>query len=113
VDSSLNPLQMLESLLSISFIWDGLKTSLQALLLLISFPSLNHRLLSLILGKVGFNIHVVKFFSNYLVERKTYYFWNNSSSPSFNINVRVGQGLAFSFILSVLYLLPFLHILEK
>ena len=36
VDSSLNPLWMLESLLSISFAWDGLKTSLQALSLLIS-----------------------------------------------------------------------------
>jgi len=74
------------------------------------FPSLNHHLLSLILGKAGLNICVVKFFSNYLVERKTYYFWNNFSLPSFNINVGVGQGLALSPILSALYLLPFLHI---
>ena len=77
------------------------------------FSSFNHHLLSLILGKVGFDICVIKFFFNYLVERKTYYFWNNFSLPSFNINVEVGQGSALSSILSALYLLPFLHILEK
>jgi len=62
---------------------------------------------------VGFDICVIKFFSNYLVERKTHYFWNNFSSPSFNIDVGVGQGSAFFPILSALYLLPFLYILEK
>ena len=77
------------------------------------FLSLNHHLLSLILGKVEFDIHVVKIFSNYLFERKTHYFWNNFSLPSFNINVGVGQGSALSPILSALYLLSFLHILEK
>jgi len=34
-------------------------------------------------------------------------------SPSFDVNVSVGQGLALSSILLALYLLPFLHILEK
>jgi len=77
------------------------------------FPSLNHHLLSLIIEKAEFDIRVVKFFSNYLVERKTHYFWNNFSLPSFNINVGVGQGSALSPILSALYLLSFLHILEK
>ena len=38
------------------------------------FSSLNHHLLALILGKVGFNLRVVKFFLNYLIERKTKYF---------------------------------------
>ena len=60
-----------------------------------------------------FDIYVIKFFSNYLVERKTHYFWNNFSFPYFNINVGVGQGLALSPILSALYLSPFLHTLEK
>jgi len=77
------------------------------------FPSLNHHLLTLILGKVGFNLCVVKFFSNYLIGRKTNYFWNSFTSPSFDVNIGVGQGSALSPILSALYLLPFLYILEN
>jgi len=77
------------------------------------FPSLNHCLLAFILGKAGFNSRVVNFFSNYLVNRRTKYFWNNFSSSSFNINVEVGQGSALSPILSALYLSSFLHILGK
>jgi len=77
------------------------------------FPSLNHRLLFLILGKAGFNPKVVQFFSHYLVDRKTFYFWNNFSFCLFDVNVGVGQGLALSSIISALYLLPFLYILEK
>jgi len=38
------------------------------------FPLLNLYLLSLILEKAGFNFYIVQFFSNYLGERKTYYF---------------------------------------
>ena len=34
-------------------------------------------------------------------------------SPSFDVNVGVGQGSALSSILLALYLLPFLHILEN
>ena len=37
------------------------------------FPSLNHCLLTHILQKAGLNIHVVNFFANYLVDRKTNY----------------------------------------
>jgi len=77
------------------------------------FPLLNHYLLTLILGKAGFDLYIVKFFSNYLVGRKTHYFWNSFSSPSFNVNIGVGQGLALSPILLALYLLPFLYILEN
>ena len=77
------------------------------------FPLLNHCLLALILNKVGFDSRVVNFFSNYLVNRKTKYFWNNFSSSSFDVNVGVGQGSALSLILSTLYLSLFLHILEK
>ena len=77
------------------------------------FLSLNYRLLTLILGKAGFDLRVVKFFLNYLFEKKTKYFWNNFSSSQFEAHMGVGQGLALSPILSALYLSPFLYILEK
>ena len=38
---------------------------------------------------------------------------NNLQSPDFEVNVGVGQGSVLSPILSALYLIPFLHILEK
>ena len=63
--------------------------------------------------KAGFNNHVVSFFANYLVDRKINYYWNNFISPIFNVNVGVGQGSVLSPILSVLYLLPFIYILEN
>ena len=77
------------------------------------FPFLNHHLLSLILGKTEFNQRVVKFFLSYLIGRKTHYFWNSFTLPSFNVNIGVGQGSALSPILSALYLSPFFHILEN
>ena len=77
------------------------------------FPSLNHYLLALILGKAKFDSRVVNFFSNYLVNRQTKYLWNNFSSSLFDINMGVGQGSALSLILSILYLSLFLYILEK
>jgi len=77
------------------------------------FPSLNHQLLTLIMKKVGFNNHVVLFFTNYLVDIKTNYYWNNFMSPIFNVNIGVGQGSALSPILSTLYLSPFIYILEN
>jgi len=77
------------------------------------FPLLNYCLLFLILGKAGFNSKVINSFSNYLVNRKTSYFWNNFSSNLFDVNVGVGQRSALSPILSALYLFLFLHILEK
>ena len=77
------------------------------------FPFLNHRILTLILRKVGLDNQVINFFANYLVGRKTNYFWNNFTSPLFDVNVGVGQESALSLILSALYLLLFLYILEK
>ena len=77
------------------------------------FPSLNHHLLLLILNKAGFNQKILTFFSNYLVNRKTKYLWNNFSSPLCNVNVGVGQESAFSLILSTLYLLPIFYIFKK
>jgi len=77
------------------------------------FPSLNYRLLTLILEKAGLELRVSSFFANYLVKRKTNYIWNDLISPDFEVNIRVGQGSALSPILSALYLTPFLYILEK
>jgi len=54
------------------------------------FSLLNHCLLTLIMKKAGFDNCIVSFFANYLVDRKTNYFWNNFMSPIFNINVGVG-----------------------
>jgi len=65
------------------------------------------------LRKVDFDLHIANFFSNYLIGRKTNYFWNSFISLSLDVNVGVGQGLALSPILSALYLSPFLYILEK
>ena len=77
------------------------------------FPSLNHHLLTLILKKVGFDNYVVSFFTNYLVDRKMNYFWNNFTSHLFDVNINVGQSSMLSPILSVLYLSPLLYISEK
>ena len=59
---------------------------------------------------MGLNTQVVNFFSNYLIDKKTNYLWNSFSSPIFNIDVGVGQGLALSPILLALYLSSFLFI---
>ena len=77
------------------------------------FPSLNNHLLPLILAKARFDCKVSNFFRNHLVGRKTKYLWNNFSSPFCNVDVGVSQGLAFSPILSALYLFPLFYILEK
>ena len=77
------------------------------------FPSLNHWLLTLIMKKADFNNHVVSLFANYLVDRKMSYYWNNFMSPIFNVNIGVSQGSTLSPILSALYLLPFIYILEN
>ena len=77
------------------------------------FPSLNHRLLVLILEKARLDVKVTNFFANYLIQRSTNYLWNNLSSPSFDVNVGVGQSSVLSPILSTLYISPLIHILEK
>ena len=77
------------------------------------FPSLNHHLLTRILKKAGLDNCIVNFFANYLVGRKTNYFWNNFTSSIFDVNVGVGQGSALSPILLALYLSLFLYILEN
>ena len=77
------------------------------------FLSLNYQLLPLILDKASFDSKIFLFFYDYLVGKKTKYLWNSFSSSSFNVNVGVGQGSALSPILSVLYLFPIFHIVEK
>ena len=77
------------------------------------FPSFNHHLLSFILKKASVDLHIMKFFSNYLINKRMQYVWNNFSSYFVDVNMRVGQGSALSSILSALYLAPFLHILEN
>ena len=77
------------------------------------FPSLNCHLLTRILQKSDLDIHIVNFFANYLVDRKTNYLWNNFSFPTFEVNVGVSQGSALFPILLALYLSTFLYILEN
>ena len=91
----------------------GKTTSILTFNILQFFLSLNHRLLSLILEKASLNSKVSSFFENYLVRRKMSYIWNDLHSPSFEVNVGVGQESTLSPILSALYLSPFLYILEK
>jgi len=55
----------------------------------------------------------MSFFMDFLVQRKTNYQWNEFSSPTYEVNVGVGQGFALSPILSALYLSSLLYILEK
>ena len=50
---------------------------------------------------------------DFLVRRKTNYLWNEFFSPTYKVNVGVGQGSTLSPILSALYLSPLLYILEK
>ena len=78
------------------------------------FPSfINHQFLISILEKAGLNTKVTNFFVNYLIQRNTKYLWNDIPSPSFEVNVGVGQGSVLSPILSSLYLSPLLYIIEK
>jgi len=91
----------------------NLSTSTLAFNIVQFFLSLNHHFLTCILQKADIDSCVVKFFANYLTNRKTNYVWNNFSSSMFEVNIGVGQGSALSPILSALYLSPFLYILEN
>ena len=77
------------------------------------FPSLNHQFLSLCLKKAGLNTNVICFFNSYQSNYSTSYSWNTFTSPSFNVNVGVGQGSALSPILSALYLAPIIKMFKK
>jgi len=77
------------------------------------FPSLNHQFLSLCLKKAGLNTNVICFFNSYHSNHSTSYSWNTFTSPSFNVNIGVGQGSALSPILSALYLAPIIKTFKK
>ena len=77
------------------------------------FPFLNHNIFSLILDKVDFNSRISSFFSNYLINRKTQYTWNNFVSPFLRADISIGQGSALSPILSILYIALIFHIFKK
>ena len=77
------------------------------------FPSLNHQFLSLCLKKAGLNTNIVWFFNSYHSNHSTLYSWNYFTSPSFNVNVSVGQGSALPPILSALYLAPIIKTFKK
>ena len=62
---------------------------------------------------MGLDPKVTLFFTDYLVRRKTNCVWNKISSPTYKVNVGIGQESALSPILLALYLLPFLYILEN
>jgi len=64
------------------------------------FPSLNYRLLTLSLEKVGLDPKVTLFFVDFLVKRKTNYMWNDFSSLTYEVNV--------GGLLSLLFYLPFI-----
>ena len=70
-------------------------------------------MLILSLAKVGLDLKVTFFFEDFLVKRKTNYTWNKFSSPTFEVNVGVGQESTLSPILSALYLSLLQYILEK
>jgi len=91
----------------------GLQTSILAFDIIQFFPSLNHQLLSLIMDKAGFNSRISLFFSNYSINRKTQYMWNNFVFPFFNPNVGIRQESALSPILSTFYITLIFHIFEK
>ena len=63
------------------------------------FPSLNYQLLLLILNKTSFDSRIFLSFSNYLINRKTQYLWNNFVSPFFRVYIK--------------YISPIFHIFEK
>ena len=63
--------------------------------------------------KAGFNSKIPCFFSNYLIDRKTQYWWNNLTSPYFSVDVGIGQGSVLFPIVFTLYHLPIFHIFEK
>ena len=91
----------------------NLSTSILAFDIAQFFIFLNHCFFTCILQKAGIDSHIVKFFANYLTDRKKNYVWNNFSSSMFEVNIGVGQGSALSPILSALYLSPFIYILEN
>jgi len=73
------------------------------------FPSLNHVFLSACMEKAGLSRNITNFFNSYHAGRSTTYTWNGFSSPPFNTSIGVGQGSAFSPIISAIYMAPIIR----
>jgi len=67
----------------------------------------------MIFNKARFNPRISLFFSNYLINKKTQYVYNNFISSYFKADIGVSQELALFSILSVLYIAPIFHIFKK
>jgi len=68
----------------------NVSTSILAFNIVQFFLLLNHQLLLQILNKESFDPKVLLFFQNYLVGRRTKYYWNSFSFSFFDIDVGVG-----------------------
>ena len=85
-------------------------TSMLAFNIVQFFSLLNHHILSSILDKVGFDPKISIFFWNYLVSRKTKYFWNSFSSSFFQCWYWSRTGLSpFSNTVCLIPLFYFSH----
>ena len=67
----------------------------------------------MILDKAGFNLRISSLFSNYLIDRRTQYIWNNFISSSFRVDVGVEQDSTLSPILFAFYIALIFYIFEK
>jgi len=62
---------------------------------------------------VDFDFKVSNSYSDYLINRQTWYIWDLFTFSFFRADVGVGQKLAILPILLALYIVPIFHILEK
>ena len=69
-------------------------------------------MLTLILRHFGFPDCIIDFFSNYLVDQSTQYFWNSFLSGAYNTDVGMEQGFILSSILLTFYITSLIHIFE-
>jgi len=81
-----------------------LKTSIVASDIVQFFPSLNHKVLMVVIQKAGFPPVLGNFFCSYLTGHKTMYKWDNSVSGLFTVDIGVGQGSGLSLVLLGLYI---------
>jgi len=65
------------------------------------------------MSKAGFDPRISNFFSSYLINRQTQYFWNNFVFLFFKADIDMGQEFIFSPILSTLYIASVVYIFEK
>ncbi|KAF8654672.1 hypothetical protein AX14_008250, partial [Amanita brunnescens Koide BX004] len=68
------------------------------------FPSLDHRVTTLILARLGFDDRLVALLGSYFHDRTTFYRWDSATSRLFDFSVGTPQGDCISPVLSALYL---------